>query len=209
MANIGGGLQGILGGSGSGALLGSSLGPIGTGIGAGIGGLAGLLGGLFGGGKKGGIRQLPFNPQQQDALQLLLSQGQELVSDPLRGFEPLAQRARSQFAQQTVPGLAERFTSMGAGSLSSPAFISQLGQAGAGLEEGLAALGAQFGQQNRRTGLEFLMQGLRPAYESYYQQSQPGFGENILSGSIRSAPAFLQAFQLRKVLDQLQANPRG
>jgi hypothetical protein len=60
-------------------------------------------------------------------------------------FEPIAQQARTQFQQQTVPGLAERFTSLGGGAQRSSAFQGALGQAGAGLEQGLAALQSQYG----------------------------------------------------------------
>ena len=104
-----------------------------------------------------------FNPQQQSALSQLLGQGLQglqNVQNPQNfgsQFEPIAKQARSQFAQQTVPSIAERFTSMGSGSaLSSPAFASQLGQAGAGLEEGLAAQKAGFGLQQQGQQQSFL-----------------------------------------------------
>ena len=54
-------------------------------------------------------------------------------------FEPLRQQAMTQFNTQTVPSLAERFTSLGGGQRSS-AFQGALGQAGAGLQENLAGM---------------------------------------------------------------------
>jgi hypothetical protein len=112
-------------------------------------------------------------PEQLGGMSQLLQQGLK-YSNP----EALAQRARSQFQQQTVPSLAERFTSLGQGAggsgrLSSPAFASQLGQAGAGLEEGLAGLQSQY-------GLQLLQHGLESPFNTYLQQRQPGFLEDYL-----------------------------
>src|SRR5271154_2626387 len=60
---------------------------------------------------------------QNQALQMALSG----LQNPTAGFEPIAQKARTQFNTQTVPGLAERFTSLGGGQRSS-AFQGALGQ---------------------------------------------------------------------------------
>lgn len=117
-----------------------------------------------------------YTPEAQSALSFLLGQGRQNMQDPYAGFEPIAQRARSQFNQQTVPGLAERFTSMGDNALSSGAFASQIGQAGAGLEEGLAALQSQYGMQNRQMSLQELLGGIQPQFENMYQpREQSGF----------------------------------
>lgn len=200
-----GGLQGALGGGASGATIGNIVPGIGTAIGAGIGALAGGFGGLFGGGSEGGVNQAPrFNPQQQQALALLLGQGSAGLQNPYAGFAPIAQQARNQFNQQTIPSLAERFTSMGNASLSSPAFASQLGQAGAGLEEALAALQSQYGMKNQQNALSLLALGLSPSFENFYQRSQPGFGENLLTGTIQAAPSLYQSYQLSNALKALQ-----
>ena len=55
-------------------------------------------------------------------------------------MNPVEQQYTRNFAQNTVPGLAERFTSMGQGGQHSSAFQGALGQAGAGMNEDLAAL---------------------------------------------------------------------
>lgn len=102
-------------------------------------------------------RQLPiYSPAQESVLYELLRRG-------LAGSSPEAieKRARTQFEQRTVPTLAERFTSMGAGAQSSPAFAQTLGQAGANLEEGLAALRSQY-------ALSQLGLGLSPLFETFY-----------------------------------------
>jgi len=127
------------------------------------------------------IEQVPrFNQEQQSLLQNLLGLGQQTINNPYKGFEPIAQRATSQFNQQTVPGLAQRFASLGSNSLSSPAFASQLGQAGAGLQEGLAALQSQYGMQNRQQGLQFLQQGLTPQFENIPLKQESGFLQESL-----------------------------
>jgi hypothetical protein len=64
-------------------------------------------------------------------------------------FEPIAQQARTNFTTKTVPSLAQRFTGLGGpqseGGQRSAAYPAALSSAGAGLEEGLAALRSQYG----------------------------------------------------------------
>ena len=127
------------------------------------------------------IEQLQrFTPQQISVLQQLLGQGMQGLQNPYQGFEPIAQRAMSQFQQQTVPSLAERFTSMGQNKISSPAFASQMGQAGAGLSEGLAALQSQYGMQNRSQMMDMLGMGLTPQFENIQMNAQPGMLQQAL-----------------------------
>ncbi len=112
-----------------------------------------------------------FSPGQENALEYLLQRGLggsqhlPLPGDELQSqiepfnFAPIEQSARQNFAQNTVPSLAERFTSLGSGNaLSSPAFAGQLGRAGAGLESEIARLGAEYGLQQQ--GLNLQQQGL-------------------------------------------------
>ena len=141
--------------------------------------------GEFFGGTPGKVEQVNrFNPQQQQALMQLLNMGGQGLQNPYQGFDPIEKRAQSQFAQNTIPSLAERFTSMGSsggGALSSPAFASQLGSAGAGLSEGLAALRAQYGQQQQGHFANLLGKGLTPQYENYQVQGNSGFLNNAAS----------------------------
>lgn len=127
-----------------------------------------------------------FDPQQINALNQLLSQGLSGIQSMQQPFDfsPLEQRARSQFQQQTVPSIAERFTAMGAGSQRSSSFPQLLGQAGAGLEEGLAAQRSQLGLQERGQQQNLLMNllglGLQPRTEQFYIPRSPGFVESLL-----------------------------
>ena len=205
MANWLGGLQGTLGGTGTGAAIGSIVPGIGTAIGAAGGGLAGFLAGLFGGGEKGGVKQAQnYNPQQQQILSMLLGQGQKNLQNPYAGFEDIANYSNNQFNQNIVPSIAERFTSMGNNALSSPNLYSQLGQAGRGLGDTLAMQRQQYGQQNQQNALSQLSLGLSPTFQNYYQQSQPGFGENLMNGAIQAAPSFYQSYMLNNALQNMQ-----
>jgi hypothetical protein len=93
------------------------------------------------------------------------------------GQSPIAQQAVNRFNTQTVPGLAERFTSLGQGSQRSSAFQGALGEAGSELQGGLAALE----QQNAMQLLPQLFQSsLMPEFENAITQADTGlFGKII------------------------------
>ena len=132
---------------------------------------------LFGGGPK--IEEIQkYNPQQQQAFSQILQQALSGMQNPSEGFEPIAQQARSQFESKTIPGLAERFTSMGAGGQRSSAFQGALGEAGAGLEEGLAGQQAQYGLQRGGQLQQLLGMGLTPQFDTFRNAPTKGlFGE--------------------------------
>jgi hypothetical protein len=118
-----------------------------------------------------------FTPDQINILNQLLQGGFNQTQNPTQGFQPIAQEAQRQFAQEVVPGLAERFTSMGGygtGALSSPAFAGQLGSAGAGLQSMLAAQQAQYGQRNQQLGLQQAALGLQPQFQNSYVPATGG-----------------------------------
>jgi hypothetical protein len=130
-------------------------------------------------GNPGMIRQVPVHsPEIQGDINSLLSSTFQGLQNLQSGFEPIAQQAQNQFQTQTVPGLAERFTAMGGGQRSS-AFQNALGSAGSGLQQNLAAMGSQYGLQNRTGLLDQLKLGLlnQPKYE--FTTRQGGALENI------------------------------
>lgn len=120
-------------------------------------------------------------PNQKARSEFAGQRGQELINNPYQGFEPLANQAVSRFQNQTVPGLAERFTSMGNNATSSPAFASQLGQAGAGLSGELAALQSQYGLQNQQFGHDLLQTGQRPQFENVMMPGRDTFLSSLFS----------------------------
>ena len=144
-------------------------------------------------GKPGQPQFLPTQTGQQNQLQGLTIQNlMQMLSGGMAGpqqyqqaFAPYAQNAREQFATQTVPGLAERFTALGGGQNSS-AFQGALGQAGAGLESSLAGMGAQFGQQQQQLDQNYLLNllqyALRPQFETQYQPATGGLFGNLAQG---------------------------
>ena len=156
---------------------------------------------LFGQGEKTQEFQR-FTQPQQDVLQQLLGGAQEgidpmmqflmqiLSQDPemMKQFEAPALR---QFEEQTLPSIAERFTgTRGAGSQRSSAFGQQLGQAGAGLQEKLAANRAGLGFDAMGQLRSLLGAGLAPQTDKLYTPRQPGLLEGLLTSA---APAGIAA----------------
>lgn len=198
--NFGGGLAG----AGSGALLGSAFGP----FGAAAGGLLGGLGGLFSG-NKDKVRQInQLTPEQQQFQQNIFGQlgqmggaggaygqAQNYLSNILSGspeaFERFAAPMRTEFEQQTIPRLSERFASigggLGGGAGSSSGFAQALGGAGAQFQSNLSNLYAQLQQAaaDRAFGnyqtLAQLGLGTR-AFEPAYQPGNLGFGGELAGG---------------------------
>jgi hypothetical protein len=205
---------GGVGGAAGGAALGSIVPGIGTGLGAALGALGGsLYGGLSDKGKEftfgtpEEIQQVQnYGPEQQNIFRLLQQLGIYGLQNPYAGFEPIEQQARNQFNQQTIPGLAERFASLGNNALSSGAFYSQLGQAGAGLEADLAAQKAQYGQQNIGQILQMLQLGLQPQFENIHRPQSNGLFQNTLLSGIQAAPKIYQARQIDNLIKELSAN---
>lgn len=149
-------------------------------------------------GKKGKTEQLPaISPEQQQLLNQLLGglsgpmgaglgNLQQILSGDPEAFKAFEAPARTAFEQQTVPGIAERFS--GAGAQSSSAFGQTLGQAGANLEEQLSAqrAGLQSQALGQLSGL--LGQGLgakpfgyqqTPGSQGFIGGMAPGIGMGI------------------------------
>jgi hypothetical protein len=135
----------------------------------------GSMGGAGLGGAAEGIGTYStLTPEQQEASREILKRGLEGLGKYSPDFAPTAQKYRNEFAQQIVPGLAERFSALGAGSQKSSAFQQALGQAGAGLSENLAAAEQGYNQQALEHYKNLLNQGLRPQIESFYKPGDVG-----------------------------------
>jgi len=193
--NWGQGLAGGAGGALGGASALSALGPIGAGVGAAGGGLLGFISSLFGGSGKDKFKRAPMAPEEQQAFDLVRALGMQNLQDPLSGFGPIEQEARSGFQQQTLPSIAERFGGMGQNRLSSPAFRSQQLGAGVDLERSLAAMRSQFGQQNIQNALQQLQFGLTPYSSQFYKQGSPGVGESIFKGGVSNIQPLASGLQ--------------
>lgn len=168
--------------------------------------------GNFWGGNPSRVQQLRrYDTQQQSALHSLLSRGLAGLDNPQKGFEPISDNARRQFQTQTIPGLAERFTSMGGSGQRSSAFQGALGSAGSDLESNLASLGSQYGLQQQDILLRMLGLGTQPSFNSVYIPRTEGFGEqfgsSIAGAAGKAFPQILQLlFEALKGKNQLQGS---
>lgn len=137
-------------------------------------------------GTPGTVEQVSrLNPQQvalqqqigNTASSMLSNQGQNQFN-----FEPIAQQARTNFQTKTLPSIANRFAGMGTQRGSD--YMHALGSAGAGLEEGLAALQSKYGlaqsSQQQQLLLALLAQALSPQQDNQFMAPQSGFLQSIL-----------------------------
>jgi len=121
-----------------------------------------------------------FNPQQMTALQQLLGSSMQGLQGNKFDFAPIEQQARQGFQQQTVPGIAERFSQMGSdGGQRSSAFAGSLGQAGAGLEGNLASMRQGYGMQQQGNLMQQLQMALQPQFSTQFRPAQSGFLPNF------------------------------
>jgi hypothetical protein len=136
-------------------------------------------------GQSSDIGQNPLFQQGSNYLQQLLSGSPESSA----AFEAPAMR---QFNEQIIPGIAERFSGLGAGAQSSSAFQQALGQAGAGLSENLQALRSGLQMQGAQQGLQYAQQpisnlqgfgslGLGTQTKGFMPKQQP-FWQQLLAG---------------------------
>lgn len=116
------------------------------------------------------------------------------------GFGPIEQKARTDFETQTVPLLAERFTSQfGPGANRGSAFRGELSKAGTGLDQGIAALRAQYGLQNQALQNQLINtlagSGLARSLENNYFKGTPGVIEKGASTLIENLPKLWELYQ--------------
>lgn len=141
---------------------------------------------LFGKGES--IKQAPtLTPQQQqlqgNLLQMLgplLGQGGEFLGGLFGDSSQFSAPFMRQFEEQTIPGIAERFSAID-GQRSS-AFGQQLGAAGAGLQENLASLQGQLGMQGLGQLAQLFGMGQQPSFENIYKPQSLGLTGGLTQG---------------------------
>ncbi len=136
-----------------------------------------------------------FQGQNDEIIRNLLTR---LGGQTQQGFEPIENQARQDFQQKTIPSIAERFTTLGNGAISSPAYQAQQYGAGAQFETGLQALKSQYGMQQNNQLMQ-LLQLLSP--QQAYFPGQPGALEGGAKGIAESLPAYLSAQRLGNQLN--------
>lgn len=128
-------------------------------------------------------------PQQQGQYELLQQLGpllQSIGTKPQNNFQDIANAETLKFNTQTIPSLAERFASQGAGGQRSSDFIGMLGAANAGLHSNLASLGAQYGMNQRGQNIDLfrslLSSGMSPSLS--YVDRRAGVPEEMAKAAL-------------------------
>lgn len=136
------------------------------------GGISDIMQAIKGMGGAAGA-DVTHNPQYQQGNEWL----QSLFNDP-EFFKAFEAPARRQFEEETIPGLANRFSSMGSGALGSTGFRNQLAREGSNLETNLAAMRGGM-QQN---AIPQLFSSSQMPFQNIMQMLQTGLGhptENV------------------------------
>lgn len=144
-----------------------------------------LLGGLSGATANRGkwSQQSRLSPQQLQQSNWAGQTGMQQIQNPYQGFAPIADNAIGQYNRKVIPSLAERFSSLGSNSLSSPALGGELRESGNDLQERLAAMQAQYGLQQQGLGQSLLGMGQQPQFENVYTAGGPSFLSGLFGGA--------------------------
>ena len=160
-------------------------------------------------GNKEEFKQLPtINPEQQGFLSQMLQQlmgggtqqnfqgatdyNSQMLSGSPEAYQRFAQPHMTQFQEQTIPRLAERFAGLGGGlgggAMGSSGFAQALGGAGTQFQSNLAGLYAQLQQQAASQAFNQYntMAGRGLGTQSFENVYQPGTG-GILGGAAAGA----------------------
>lgn len=144
-----------------------------------------------------------YNPQQeqllntalgglQSQLPLGLQNLRNILGSDEATFESFFAPARRNFDQKTLPGIAERFTSLfGEGSFGSSGFAQTLGEAGKDLEEDIFSQRIGMQQDALSQLLSLLGPATAPRQYQYTKPRRQGFLENILGALAQGAGAGL------------------
>jgi len=169
-----------------------------------------------------------LGPAQQTGLQNLINAGNTAgagggigqVADYYRSllnggdYQALAAPEIRQFRQQTLPGIAEQFSGLGAGALNSSGYRNAVLQANTDLGERLASLRANLRERGAQGLSNIATQGLGNFYQNTYMPQTQGFlqalapalGQGLAAGAtggLSSLIPFLQS------LLKPQANQTG
>jgi hypothetical protein len=146
-------------------------------------------------GTPGRVDQIPLlNPQQQALQSQIGSAASGMlgnIGNNKFDFAPIAQQARTNFQTQTLPSIAARFSGMG--NQRGSDYRYALGSAGAGLDEGLAALQQKYnlaqGSQQQQLLLALLSQALQPQQQNIFGGPQNGLLQSLfpaVSGGVNA-----------------------
>jgi len=130
--------------------------------------------------KPGGFKNIDTKtPQQKQAMDWALQQGQQQIQNPLQNIQGISQGLTNQWNQQVVPSLAARFSGLGDNKLSSTGFTNQLRSSGNELNDMLG----RFGLQSQAQGQNLFNQGLGDQFQPTYQGPEHTFWSGLLGGA--------------------------
>lgn len=144
-----------------------------------------------------------FTSGQSGAMNRMLETAMTQMDPSRMSFDPIRQRLMSQYQQQILPSIAERFTGMGSGQGSS-AFLGTLREGTNDFMERLGSLESQYNMQMFPQYLQMAQMGLMPQQEHMYMPGSKGMlqsgGEalmeaipNIVASGGTTLPASLAA----------------
>ena len=123
------------------------------------------------------VTQAPTRSVQQMAGQdQLLSQSLQGLSGNKFDFAPIAQQARTQFQQKTIPTILDRFSQ----GRHSGALAGALSEAGAGLDEGLAGMESKYNLQQQGLLKNMAQLGLGSNFENLVNPATSGLLQKLL-----------------------------
>ena len=138
------------------------------------------------------LRFQQLTPEQQKAQSEILQSGLKGLREPFEDspyFKGVEERARSDFNNKTLPGIAERFA--GANALRSSAFTNSLRQGATDFDAQLAGLRGQYGLAQEANLQDRVRQGLTPQYKSQFRESGTGLTGNLLKTGLSVLPKLL------------------
>ncbi len=132
-----------------------------------------------------------FDPGQAGGIEQMLSQGLGGLKEGPPSFEPIRERAMRTLRQDIQPGIAQRFTMMGAQR--SGGFQEAMERSGEDLTSTLAAMESQFGQQRFSNLMQMLGVGLEPTEETGYFGGDQGLFKGLIPGISKGIGGMMKA----------------
>jgi hypothetical protein len=151
--------------------------------------------------RKKGKFQEAGTPEERENRRWASSKGRQQIENPYEGFEPIANRAKSLFEQQTVPSIGERLNQASGARRSSPSYQQQSEFARTDLRERLAALQSQYGLQQQGLGQRLFGLGQQQGYYQPETESGASAGLSALGGGIGQ---FANLYALNNLMNPTQ-----
>lgn len=134
-----------------------------------------------------------FTSGQTGAMNKMLEMAVSQMDPSRMSFDPIRQRLMSQYQQQILPSIAERFTGMGDGQGSS-AFLGELTSGTNDFMERMGALESQYNMQMLPQYLRMGELGLTPQQEYMYMPGSKGMLQSGGEALMEAIPHAIAAY---------------